>query len=72
MGKDKKTPITINGKEYIIEDMTPEQQTMVNHIADLERKLNTAQFNMDQLRVGRDAFVNILTAKLAEEEKEAA
>jgi hypothetical protein len=68
MGKDKKTPITINDKEYIIEDMTQEQQTMVNHIADLERKLNTAQFNMDQLRVGRDAFVNILTAKLAEEE----
>jgi hypothetical protein len=68
MGKDKKTPITINDKEYIIEDMTQEQQTMVNHIADLERKLNTAQFNMDQLRVGRDAFVNMLTAKLAEEE----
>jgi len=72
MGKDKKTPITINGKEHIIEDMTAEQQTMVNHIADLERKLNTAQFNMDQLRVGRDAFVNILTAQMAEEEKEAA
>jgi len=72
MGKDKKTPITINDKEYIIEDMPIEQRTMVNHIADLERKLNTAQFNMDQLRVGRDAFVNILTAKLAEEEKEAA
>jgi len=72
MGKDKKTPITINDKEYIIEDMAPEQQTMVNHIADLERKLNTAQFNMDQLRVGRDAFVNLLTARLAEEEKEAA
>jgi predicted Co/Zn/Cd cation transporter (cation efflux family) len=71
MGKDKKTPITINGKEHIIEDMTAEQQTMVNHIADLERKLNTAQFNMDQLRVGRDAFVNILTAQMAEEEKEA-
>ena len=44
----------------------------LRRIADLERKLNTAQFNMDQLRVGRDAFVNILTAKLAEEEKEAA
>ena len=52
--------------------MTPEQRIMVNHIADLERKLNTTQFNMDQLRVGRDAFVNLLTAKLAEEEKEAA
>lgn len=69
MGKDKKTPITINDKEYIVEDMTQEQQTMVNHIADLGRKLNTAQFNIDQLRVGRDAFINLLSAKLAEEEK---
>lgn len=70
MGKDKKTPITINGKEYFVEDMTDQQQTMVNHIADLERKLNTAQFNMDQLRVGRDAFVNLLTAQLAEEQQD--
>jgi predicted Co/Zn/Cd cation transporter (cation efflux family) len=49
--------------------MTEQQQTIVNHIADLDRKLNTAQFNMDQLRVGRDAFVNLLTAQLAEEEQ---
>ena len=69
MGKDKKTPITINDKEYFVEDMTEQQQTIVNHIADLDRKLNTAQFNMDQLRVGRDAFVNLLTAQLVEEEQ---
>ena len=70
MGKDKKTPITINDKEYFVEDMTDQQQTMINHIADLDRKLNTAQFNMDQLRVGRDAFVNLLTAQLAEEQQD--
>ena len=70
MGKNKKTPITINDKEYFVEDMTEQQQTIVNHIADLDRKLNTAQFNMDQLRVGRDAFVNLLTAQLAEEQQD--
>ena len=70
MGKDKKTPITINDKKYFVEDMTEQQQTIVNHIADLDRKLNTAQFNMDQLRVGRDAFVNLLTAQLAEEQQD--
>ena len=70
MGKQKKTPITVNDKEYFIEDMTEQQQTIVNHIADLDRKLNTAQFNMDQLRVGRDAFVNLLTAQLAEEQQD--
>ena len=70
MGKQKKTPITINDKEYFVEDMTDQQQTIVNHIEDLDRKLNTAQFNMDQLRVGRDAFVNLLTAQLAEEQQD--
>ena len=34
MGKQKKTPITINDKEYFVEDMTDQQQTIVNHIAD--------------------------------------
>ena len=34
---------------------------MVNHIADLDRKIGSTQFNLDQLKVGRDAFVNMLT-----------
>ena len=53
MGKDKKTPITINEKEYFVEDLTDEQKVLFNHIADLDRKLSTSAFNMDQLKVGR-------------------
>ena len=68
MGKDKKTPITVNDKEYNLEDMTTEQQTIVNHISDLDRKINSAQFNMDQLRIGREAFANLLIAKVNEQE----
>ena len=64
MGEDKKTPITINDKEYIIEDMTDEQRVMLNHINDLDRKLSTTAFNMDQLNVGRDAFINMLAQSL--------
>tara|TARA_R100000664_G_C2693256_1_gene96512 strand:+ start:363 stop:602 length:240 start_codon:yes stop_codon:yes gene_type:complete len=60
MGKDKKTPITINDKEYLIEDLTQEQQALVNHVADLDRKLSSVRFNLDQLSVGREAFVNLL------------
>jgi len=67
MGKDKKTPITIDDKEYIFEDMTPEQQAMVNHITDLDRKLQSARFNLDQLQVGKNAFVNMLTESLKDE-----
>jgi hypothetical protein len=66
MGDNKKTPITINDKDYNFEDLTEQQQMMVNHIADLDRKIRSTQFNLDQLTVGKDAFVNMLTASLAE------
>lgn len=68
MGKNEKTPIIIDDVEYQYEDMSPEQQTMINHIADLDRKLSSAQFNVDQLEVGKQAFVNMLTESLKTEE----
>ena len=64
MGEKKTTPITINDVEYTLEDMTPEQQAMVNHVADLDRKIQSTQFNLDQLSVGRQAFMNMLTQQL--------
>jgi hypothetical protein len=45
---------------------------MVNHIADLDRKMGTTQFNLDQLAVGKQAFVEMLTKSLDEAEEEAA
>jgi hypothetical protein len=75
MAKNKqesiKTQIKIDDDDYQYEDMTPEQQTMVNHIADLDKKLNGTKFNADQLQVGKDAFVNMLKTSLtSKEEKE--
>jgi len=37
---------------------------MVNHVADLDRKIKSTQFNLDQLQVGRQAFMQALTASL--------
>ena len=70
--ENKKTPITIDDIEYQFEDMTQEQQTLVNHVADLDRKLGSARFNLDQLQVGRDAFMTMLTTSLAAKPEEAA
>ncbi len=66
MGKNEKTPITINGEEHYFEDLTEQQQAMVNHIADLDKKLGSLGFNMDQLKVGREAFINMLSTSLDE------
>jgi cell division protein ZapA (FtsZ GTPase activity inhibitor) len=64
MAKDEKKTITVNDKEYNVDDLTPEQVAMVNHITDLDRKLGSARFNVDQLAFGREAFVNALAQSL--------
>ena len=64
MGEKKTTPIVIDDVTYIFEDMTQEQQMLVNHVADLDRKIGSTQFNLDQLVVGKQAFVQILKDKL--------
>jgi hypothetical protein len=68
MAKNEKKTITVNDVEHNIEDLTEQQIAMVNHIADLDKKLGSLGFNMDQLNVGREAFVNMLAASLAKAE----
>jgi hypothetical protein len=67
MGEKKTTPVTIDGVEYKYEDMTKEQQMMVNHVADLDRKLDSTRFNLDQMQVGREAFFKMLKESLESE-----
>jgi hypothetical protein len=64
MGQDKKTPITIDEVEYQYEDLTTEQQALFNHCVDLDRKISSAQFNLDQLQVGKQAFIERLKKSL--------
>jgi hypothetical protein len=64
----KKTSITIDDIEYFYEDMTQEQQVLVNHLADLDRKIGSSQFNLDQLNVGKNAFINLLKDTLKKDE----
>jgi hypothetical protein len=71
MAKDEKKTITVNEVEYNLDDFTVEQAAMLNHVQDLDRKLSNAQFNLDQLMVGREAFVARLAASLEAEPEEA-
>ena len=70
--KEQKPVLTFDDKEYIIEDMTDEQKALLNHINDLQNKINSMQFNLDQISVGKDAFIEKLREALVEDkEKEA-
>lgn len=69
MGKNEKAPfIVLDDVEYKEEDLTQEQKAMISHIADLERKIGSTQFNMDQMNVGKAAFINMLKESLTQKE----
>ena len=71
MATEKKTmPVFVDDVEYTYEDMTDQQKALVNHIADLDRKISSTSFNLDQLNVGKTAFVNLLKEALNEEPAE--
>lgn len=64
----KKQTIVIDGQEYTEDQLTDEQKVLINHVADLDRKIGSTRFNLDQLQVGRDAFMQMLTQSLAQKE----
>ena len=62
--EDKKAIITINDVDYTEDQLTDQQKVMINHINSLQQKIGSSEFNLDQLKVGKEAFVNMLTASL--------
>ena len=69
---EEKKVITINDVDYTEDQLTDQQKVIINHINSLQQKIGSAEFNLDQLRVGKDAFVNMLTKSLEEPAQEAA
>jgi hypothetical protein len=68
MAEKQPKTIVINDKEYTEDQLTDQQKVMINHVADLDRKIGSTQFNLDQLQVGKQAFMDMLTKSLEENE----
>jgi hypothetical protein len=67
---EEKKVITINDVDYTEDDLTNEQKMMINHINSLQQKITSAEFNLDQLRVGKEAFGKMLADSLEISEPE--
>ena len=63
--------VVINDVEYIPEDLNEEQVMLVNHVADLDRKIQGSMFNLDQLQGGRKFFMEKLEKALENEDEDA-
>ena len=70
MAEKKTNTISINGTDYTEDQLNDTQKVMVNHVADLDRKIGSPNFNIDQLKMGRMAFMQSLTASLATDTEE--
>jgi hypothetical protein len=72
--KEKEMPkeqeIILFDKPYKESELSDEQKTMINHVADLDRKITTSEFNLQQLRFGRQAFMDALKASVEKNEEE--
>ena len=64
MENKKPQLVTIDGTEYDANDFNEQQVTLLNHCMDLERKIGSTQFQLQQLLVGKDAFLNMLKTEL--------
>ena len=69
MANKQPQTVTIDGVEYDAEKFTEQQAMLVNHVADLDRKIGSTRFQLDQLQVGRDAFFTMLKAQLTPAEE---
>ena len=64
MSEKKTASIVIDDVEYTEDQLTDEQKVLINHVADLDRKINSTRFNLDQLMVGKEAFITRLKDSL--------
>jgi len=71
MANQKPQIVTIDGVEYDANNFTEQQIVLFNHTADLDRKIGSTQFQLEQLTVGRDAFLGLLREAVKEQPAEA-
>ena len=69
MENKKPQIVTIDGVEHDANTFTEQQVLLLNHTIDLDRKIGSTQFQLQQLQVGKDSFLKLLKEALATTEK---
>lgn len=59
--------IVIDDKEFLVDDLEPNQRYMYDQVLDLRQKQFQAQFQLDQVNVALTSFQNMLQQSLTQE-----
>ena len=66
----KEETVTINGKEHNLADLSPQQVTLINHVADLDNKARQINFNLEQTVGARNHFMSLLNQSFENNDEE--
>ena len=72
MTTENKETISIDDKDYVVEDMTADQQYCIAQLKDLNAKQRNLKFQQDQLNAAINTFNLTLTNSIKEEDTEGA
>jgi len=64
MENKKPQTVSIDNVEYEVDSLSDKAKMIIDHVADLDRKMASMNFQRDQIQVGRDAFFAMLKAEL--------
>ena len=62
--------VSINGTDYIEDDLDERQRYLINQIRDLQLKSNNLRFQLDQVVIAQDKFTEELIKALEESKQE--
>jgi hypothetical protein len=71
MENKKPQIVTIDGIDFNANDFTEHQTALLQHCIDLDRKIGSTTFQLQQLQVGKDSFLKLLKDALAVQDVEA-
>ena len=71
MENKKPQIVTIDGVKHDANNFNENQILLLNHCVDLDRKIGSTQFQLQQLQVGKDSFLKLLKDALAVQDVEA-
>jgi hypothetical protein len=57
--------VTLDGVEFDANSFTEQQTLLLQHTVDLDRKIGSTMFQLQQLQVGKDAFLKLLKDSLS-------
>jgi hypothetical protein len=63
---NQKSPqtVTIDNVGYIIDDLSDQAKRLIDHVADLDRKAASMDFQREQIQIGRNAAFEMLKQNL--------